>query len=119
MAFTSETGTKAGKKSKRGQDTQLKEIREVFTTLLENNQSNIQTWLDEAAKEDPARALELLLKISSFVVPKLRTIDLNTSISIESKRNSISDLFPITDEITGKNEPVRIVFTNKTSLIND
>ena len=40
MSFTSESGAKAGSKSKRGQDTQLKVIREAFKGVLENNQSN-------------------------------------------------------------------------------
>ena len=76
MAFNSESGAIAGSKSKRGADNQLREIREVYFNLLEDNSDNIQKWLNEVAEQDPAKALELLLKISSFVVPKPKTIQI-------------------------------------------
>lgn len=69
MAFNSETASEAGKKSKRGKDKQLKQIREVFFECLDNNRDNIQKWLDEAAKDNPAKALELLLKMSRLIIP--------------------------------------------------
>ena len=63
MAFDTETGKEAGKKSKRGQDTQLKELRECYSEILENNKGNIQEWIDKVAETDPAKALELILKL--------------------------------------------------------
>ena len=77
MAFNSETGAIAGSKSKRGTDNQLREIREVYFNLLEDNTDNIQKWLNEVAEQDPAKALELLLKISSFVIPKPKTVQIS------------------------------------------
>jgi hypothetical protein len=77
MAFNSESGAIAGSKSKRGADNQLREIREVYFNLLEDNSDNIQKWLNEVAEQDPAKALELLLKISSFVIPKPKTIQIS------------------------------------------
>jgi len=83
MAFDNETGKKAGKLSKRGADTQLKELRDFYSNLLENNQDNIQNWFDAVAKKDPAKALELILKLSSFIIPKPRTIELKNSIEVD------------------------------------
>lgn len=80
MAFDKETGKKAGKMSKRGADTQLKELRSFYSNLLENNQDNIQNWFNEVAKNDPAKALDLILKLSSFIIPKPRTIEFKNSI---------------------------------------
>ena len=77
MAFNSESGAIAGSKSKRGADNNLREVREVYLNLLEANTDNIQKWLDEVAQEDPAKALELLLKISSFVIPKPKTVQIS------------------------------------------
>jgi len=85
MGFDKETASLAGKKSKRGQDNNLKEIRETFRNILENNQPNIQNWLEEVAKNDPAKALDLLLKMSSFVVSKPRSVELEVDISKDYK----------------------------------
>lgn len=78
MAFDTETGKEAGKKSKRSADTQLKELRKIYSDILENNKDNIQSWFDKVAKDDTAKALELMLKLSSFIIPKPRSIEITT-----------------------------------------
>ena len=72
MGFTSETGREAGQRSKRGKCSDTQEIREVLQNILVGNQDNIQNWLDETAKENPAKAIDLLLKMSAYVLPKPR-----------------------------------------------
>jgi len=47
------------------------DVREAFATLLENNTTRLQEWLDATAAEDPARALELITRLAEFVTPKL------------------------------------------------
>ena len=74
MPFNKETASKAGKKSKRGKDKQLNELRGFYKGLLEANKGNIQVWLDSTAEKDPAKALELIIKMSSFVIPKPKTV---------------------------------------------
>ena len=76
MAFNKDTGAEAGKKSKRGTNNQLKEIREVYHDILNNNTNNIQGWFDKIAEENPAKALELMLKLGSYVIPKPKTIEI-------------------------------------------
>jgi len=46
-------------------------IKERFQDLANDNLDNIQTWLDEVAENDPGRALDLFLKLSEYVIPKL------------------------------------------------
>jgi len=58
-----------------------KEIREAYQELIEGNLSNIETWLNQVAAKDPARAIELLLRLSEFILPKIKTIDLNANIN--------------------------------------
>ena len=89
MAFDTETGKEAGKKSKRGQDTQLKDLRECYSEILENNKGNIQEWIDKVAETDPAKALELILKLGSYVIPKPRTIELKQN-TTEQKPTQIT-----------------------------
>ena len=62
--FDSKKGSEAGKMSKRGKDSQLSEIRSKFSDILDSNIDNINKWIDELAVDDPAKAIELLLKMS-------------------------------------------------------
>lgn len=95
MAFNSKTGKKAGRKSKRTKDQQVKELREKFCQLLMDNEENIQRWIDEVAEDDPAKAMDLFLKMSSFVLPKPRSIELSGS--IDQKNVRILNIDPIGD----------------------
>lgn len=46
-------------------------IKQAFKDLLEDNVDNISVWISKVAEKDPARATELIIKLSDFVVPKL------------------------------------------------
>ena len=47
------------------------ELREAFAMLLENNLEQYEMWLAQVAEQDPARALDLALKISERFIPAL------------------------------------------------
>lgn len=47
------------------------EFKEAVADLITLNQSKLQTWLDDVAKDDPAKAFDLLIKMMEFVIPKL------------------------------------------------
>lgn len=51
-------------------------IKEFYVDLLEGNLQNIQLWLNQTASEDPAKALDFLLKLSPFVIPKKSETDI-------------------------------------------
>lgn len=73
MGFTKETASKAGKKSSRKgrQNKTTAEIKEAFQKLIVGNLDNLDAWIKEIAQNDPAKAFDLILKISDYVVPKL------------------------------------------------
>ena len=48
-------------------------IRETFQLLLENNIEKIQEDLNEL---DPKDRIKLLLDLSSFIIPKMKSVDL-------------------------------------------
>jgi len=48
------------------------EIRDAFKLLVEGNLENMSVWLSDVAEDDPEKALNILLKMSEFVVPKLQ-----------------------------------------------
>ena len=47
------------------------ELREAFAMLLENNLEQYEIWLAQIAETDPAKALDLALRISERFVPML------------------------------------------------
>lgn len=59
-------GRKAGVKNRVTQ-----EVREAFRLLVEGNVDRMQGWIDRVAKKHPERALQLLIDVAEFVVPKL------------------------------------------------
>jgi DNA phosphorothioation-dependent restriction protein DptG len=64
-------GRKSGAKNKVHTD-----IKEAFQSLIESNLSNIETWLNEVASKDPAKALDMLLRLSEFILPKMKATEL-------------------------------------------
>lgn len=79
------TGRPAGAKDKA-----QSEIKEAFQLLVEGNLLNIEIWLKKIAARDPAKALDLILKLAEFVLPKMKATEITSSI----------DLFPAPRTLT-------------------
>ena len=47
------------------------EIREQFSNILENKLPEMQEWLERTAETDPAKALDLAMRLSERFVPML------------------------------------------------
>jgi len=47
------------------------EIREAYQKLVEDNLTNMTEWLVQVAAENPEKAMELMLKLSEYMIPKL------------------------------------------------
>lgn len=65
-----ESPNPAGRPKGSGNKTTEK-IKEAYKMLLENNLDNMSVWLGKIADKDPARATELMLKLSEYILPKL------------------------------------------------
>ena len=72
------TGIKYGGRQKGTPNKATARLREAFTDLLEDNMGRLQELLDKVAEKNPQKALELLLKLSEFALPKLRAIEVNS-----------------------------------------
>lgn len=46
-------------------------IKEAYHMLLENNLDNMSEWLADIADDNPKDAVELMLKLSEYILPKL------------------------------------------------
>lgn len=51
-------------------------IKQAYTDLITHNLPKIQRWLDRVATENPEKALDFLMKLSPFVVPKKTESDI-------------------------------------------
>lgn len=73
MPFTNKTAVVAGRKSSRKgiSNKTSKEIREAFNQLISSNINNLQTWLSIVGEKNPEKALEIIIKLSDFIIPKL------------------------------------------------
>jgi hypothetical protein len=67
-------------------------VKDFYLELLEGNLENIQSWLNQTAAEDPKGALDFLIKLSPFVIPKKTetdmTIDAPLNIIIPAPKQS-------------------------------
>ena len=52
--------------------------------LVEDNLDNMKVWLSDVAQEDPERALEIILKMSEYIVPKLSRTEVKADITDKS-----------------------------------
>ena len=60
------------------------EIRNAFQMLVEDNLDNMKVWLSDVAQEDPEKALEIILKMSEYIVPKLSRTEVKADITDKS-----------------------------------
>ena len=53
------------------QNKTTQEIKLAYQRLLQSNLENMSAWLGEVAADDPDKALNLMLKLSEYIIPKL------------------------------------------------
>jgi hypothetical protein len=58
-------GRKAGVPNK-----STEEIKRAYAALIEGNLEHIQSWLNRVAVNDPKGAIDCLIRLSPFVIPK-------------------------------------------------
>ena len=46
-------------------------IREAYQNLVEMNLENMSKWIGEIAERDPARAMDTMIKLSEYIIPRL------------------------------------------------
>jgi hypothetical protein len=69
------------------QNKEAKQIREAFAKLLENKMPEVEGWLEEIRENDPSKAFELMLKMSEYILPKLKAVE--TTFNTEEGVSSI------------------------------
>ena len=65
-----QSGNPAGRK-KGSKNIKTQQIREAYQKLTEDNLDSMSEWLNQIAQDDPAKAMQLMLNLSEFIIPKL------------------------------------------------
>ena len=73
-----ESGNPDGR-PKGAKDKAQADIKQSYQSFVEGNLSNIETWLKKVAAKDPGRAIELMLRLSEFIVPKQKAVEFKAS----------------------------------------
>jgi hypothetical protein len=67
------------------------EFKEAVTKLLNDCTENFQAWLMEVAKEDPAKAFDILSKLGEYAFPKLARTELANAPGETFKTETITE----------------------------
>ena len=46
-------------------------IREAYQHLIEMNLENMTAWISQIAADDPNKAMDTMIKLSEYIIPKL------------------------------------------------
>ncbi len=77
------TGKKFGGREKGTLNKHTKEIRTAYKLLIENNLDNMTNWINSIAENNPEKALDIIIKLSEYVVPKLNRTEIKDVTSID------------------------------------
>ena len=68
-------GWKRGGRKKGTPNKITRDLRAALATLMEHNFEKLQTWIDDTAAKDPAKAAELCLRVFEHCAPKLARME--------------------------------------------
>lgn len=54
-----------------------KDLRQTISKIVGENVDNMPEWIERIAADDPARAMDLILKLCKFAIPELRSTDIS------------------------------------------
>ena len=66
-----------------------KDVRDAYKEFVEDNVGSFQAWIEEVAKTNPAKALELVANLSEYFLPKLSRSEVKQQV-IEIEKTDLS-----------------------------
>ena len=76
------------KKGVPNKDTEI--IREAISDIVAGNIENIQKWLDDIAGDDPSKAMNLLLQLMEYKIPKLSRTEMKLDADVKGTTTVIN-----------------------------
>ena len=93
-------GRKPGTKNKT-----TKHIREAYQKLTEDNLDNMSIWISQIASEDPAKAMDTMIKLSEYILPKLARTELTGNDGNDLFKNIKFEFGPDANDQVGRDIP--------------
>tara|TARA_R100000951_G_scaffold115188_1_gene122471 strand:+ start:335 stop:604 length:270 start_codon:yes stop_codon:yes gene_type:complete len=69
-------------------------IRKAYQQLTEDNLDNMTAWLAQIAADDPKQAMEMMIKLSEYVIPKLARTEVTGNDGADLFKNVSFDFGP-------------------------
>jgi hypothetical protein len=81
-----EKGQKAGPGRPKGMlNRSTAQMKLTIARAINHQLGQLQKDLDEIRKENPAKAMELAIKLMEYTIPKLKSVDMNIDADITAK----------------------------------
>ncbi len=93
-------GKKPGTKNKT-----TKHIREAYQKLTEDNLDNMNIWLAQIAADDPGKAMDTMIKLSEYILPKLARTELTGNDGEDIFKNVKFEFGPDVNDTDGRDIP--------------
>ena len=93
-------GRKPGTKNKT-----TKHIREAYQKLTEDNLDNMSIWISQIASEDPAKAMDTMIKLSEYILPKLARTEMTGADGDDLFKNIKFEFGPDVNDEIGRDIP--------------
>lgn len=86
-----EEGNKLGKGRPKGSPNKTtQEVRDAYQLFTEVNMDKFQEWIDKVATKNPAKAMEIVLAMSEYFLPKLQRTEVAHEGEIEINTPTIN-----------------------------
>lgn len=82
-----------------------KHIREAYQKLTEDNLDNMSIWISQIASEDPAKAMDTMIKLSEYILPKLARTELTGNDGDDLFKNIKFEFGPDVNDYEGRDIP--------------
>ena len=81
------------------------EIRQAFNELISSKLPELSKWLDQVAKDNPEKALDIIIKFSDFIIPKLQRTEIKGNFTMEHLKEMTPEqrearIFELTNKLT-------------------
>ena len=81
-----------------------KHIREAYQKLTEDNLDNMSIWLAQIASEDPAKAMDTMIRLSEYILPKLARTELTGNEGDDLFKNIKFEFGPDVNDEVGRQQ---------------
>lgn len=80
-------------------------IREAYQKLTEDNLDSMSIWISQVASEDPAKAMDIMIRLSEYILPKLARTELTGNDGDDLFKNIKFEFGPDANDAEGRDIP--------------